>query len=186
MFSLVVLLLQGMAVLLWTCPRLCEDHRALSRSNWTAFRNPSSGTPLLIVWLERQRTDDYCLRYASCHLFGSDFESVSRFWGKLTWKLKLIETLGGWGRKKSLWRLFFRLLCRYCSVLWKLEYWSLSGFGVIIGEFYRCQKRALLPDHLYSSQTFKLYLGTDVHYHSCASSLLSCTNSSDWLKNARR
>ena len=69
-FLFVVVLGAGMAVLLWTCPRLAkitEPYLVVLNSTFA----------YCMAWC--QRTDDYCLRYVGCYLW-FDFESVYRFW----------------------------------------------------------------------------------------------------------
>ena len=76
-FLFVVVLGAGMAVLLWTCPRLAkitEPYLVVLNS-----LPKSALAPLLIVWLgANERTIIVC--GMSVAIFGSIFESVYRFW----------------------------------------------------------------------------------------------------------
>lgn len=158
-FLFVVVLGAGMAVLLWTCPRLAkitEPYLVVLNS-----LPKSALAPLLIVWLgANERTIIVC--GMSVAIFGSILNLYTGFGEADPEKLKLIETLGG-GKKEKLMKIILPSSVPLLLSVMKVNI-GLCLVGVIIGEFIGARK-GLGYLIIYSSQTFA-YLGTDVHYHS--------------------
>ena len=148
-FLFVVVLGAGMAVLLWTCPRLAkitEPYLVVLNS-----LPKSALAPLLIVWLgANERTIIVC--GMSVAIFGSILNLYTGFCEADPEKLKLIETLGG-GKKEKLMKIILPSSVPLLSVM-KVNI-GLCLVGVIIGEFIGARK-GLGYLIIYSSQTFKL------------------------------
>ena len=133
-FLFVVVLGAGMAVLLWTCPRLAkitEPYLVVLNS-----LPKSALAPLLIVWLgANERTIIVC--GMSVAIFGSILNLYTGFGEADPEKLKLIETLGG-GKKEKLMKIILP-----------------SSVPLLLSEFIGARK-GLGYLIIYSSQTFKL------------------------------
>ena len=130
-FLFVVILGAGMAVLLWTCPRLAkitEPYLVVLNS-----LPKSALAPLLIV--------------------GSILNLYTGFSEADPEKLKLIETLGG-GKKEKLMKIILPSSVPLLLSVMKVNI-GLCLVGVIIGEFIGARK-GLGYLIIYSSQTFKL------------------------------
>ena len=133
-FLFVVVLGAGMAVLLWTCPRLAKI------------------TEPYLVWLgANQRTIIVC--GMSVAIFGSILNLYTGFGEADPEKLKLIETLGG-GKKEKLMKIILPSSVPLLLSVMKVNI-GLCLVGVIIGEFIGARK-GLGYLIIYSSQTFKL------------------------------
>ena len=149
-FSVVVVLGAGMAVLLWTCPRLAkitEPYLVVLNS-----LPKSALAPLLIVWLgANERTIIVC--GMSVAIFGSILNLYTGFGEADPEKLKLIETLGG-GKKEKLMKIILPSSVPLLLSVMKVNI-GLCLVGVIIGEFIGARK-GLGYLIIYSSQTFKL------------------------------
>ena len=149
-FLLVVLLGAGMAVWLWTCPRLAkiiEPYLVVLNS-----LPKSALAPLLIVWLgANERTIIVC--GISVAIFGSILNLYTGFCEADSEKLKLIETLGG-GKKEKLTKIILPSSIPLLLSVMKVNI-GLCLVGVIIGEFIGARK-GLGYLIIYSSQTFKL------------------------------
>ena len=149
-FLFVVVLGAGMAVLLWTCPRLAkitEPYLVVLNS-----LPKSALAPLLIVWLgANERTIIVC--GMSVAIFGSILNLYTGFGEADPEKLKLIETLGG-GKKEKLMKIILPSSVPLLLSVMKVNI-GLCLVGVIIGEFIGARK-GLGYLIIYSSQTFKL------------------------------
>ena len=136
-FLFVVVLGAGMAVLLWTCPRLAkitEPYLVVLNS-----LPKSALAPLLIVWLGANER-------SILNLYTGFGEADPE-------KLKLIETLGG-GKKEKLMKIILPSSVPLLLSVMKVNI-GLCLVGVIIGEFIGARK-GLGYLIIYSSQTFKL------------------------------
>ena len=149
-FLFVVVLGAGMAVLLWTCPRLAkitEPYLVVLNS-----LPKSALAPLLIVWLgANERT--IVVAGMSVAIFGSVINLYSGFCQADPEKLKLIETLGGHKKEKLLKIVLPSSVPLILSVM-KVNI-GLCLVGVIIGEFIGARK-GLGYLIIYGSQTFRL------------------------------
>ena len=149
-FLFVVVLGAGMAVLLWTCPKLAkitEPYLVVLNS-----LPKSALAPLLIVWLgANERTIIVC--GMSVAIFGSILNLYTGFCEADPEKLKLIETLGG-GKKEKLMKIILPSSVPLLLSVMKVNI-GLCLVGVIIGEFIGARK-GLGYLIIYSSQTFKL------------------------------
>ena len=149
-FLFVVVLGAGMAVLLWTCPRLAkitEPYLVVLNS-----LPKSALAPLLIVWLgANERTIIVC--GMSVAIFGSILNLYTGFGEADPEKLKLIETLGG-GKKEKLMKIILPSSVPLLLSVMKVNI-GLCLVGVIIGEFIGARK-GLGYLIIYSSQVFKL------------------------------
>ena len=149
-FLFVVVLGAGMAVLLWTCPRLAkitEPYLVVLNS-----LPKSALAPLLIVWLgANERT--IVVAGMSVAIFGSVINLHSGFCQADPEKLKLIETLGGHKKEKLLKIVLPSSVPLILSVM-KVNI-GLCLVGVIIGEFIG-GREGLGYMIIYGSQVFKL------------------------------
>ena len=142
-FLFVVVLGAGMAVLLWTCPRLAkitEPYLVVLNS-----LPKSALAPLLIVWLgANERT--IVVAGMSVAIFGSVINLYSGFCQADPEKLKLIETLGGTQKGKA---------SEDRPALLRSSYPECDEgqHRALLGRrdhrrIYRCPKRPGIPDHL--------------------------------------
>ena len=170
-FLFVVVLGAGMAVLLWTCPRLAkitEPYLVVLNS-----LPKSALAPLLIVWLgANERT--IVVAGMSVAIFGSVINLHSGFCQADPEKLKLIETLGGTQKGKA---------SEDRPALLRSSYPECDEgqHRALLGRrdhrrIYRCPKRPGIPDHL-RKPDIQTYMGPDVHcdpLHHCHAAVF-CT-----------
>ena len=149
-FLFVVVLGAGMAVLLWTCPRLAkitEPYLVVLNS-----LPKSALAPLLIVWLGANiRT--IIVAGMSVAIFGSIINLYTGFREADPEKLKLIRTLGG-TKKDELTKIVLPSSVPLILSVMKVNI-GLCLVGVIIGEFIGA-RQGLGYLIIYGSQTFKL------------------------------
>ena len=170
-FLFVVVLGAGMAVLLWTCPRLAkitEPYLVVLNS-----LPKSALAPLLIVWLgANERT--IVVAGMSVAIFGSVINLYSGFCQADPEKLKLIETLGGHKKGKA---------SEDRPALLRSSYPECDEgqHRALLGRrdhrrIYRCTKRPGIPDYL-RKPDIQTYMGPDVHcdpLHHCHAAVF-CT-----------
>ena len=137
-FLFVVILGAGMAVLLWTCPRLAkitEPYLVVLNS-----LPKSALAPLLIVWLgANERTIIVC--GMSVAIFGSILNLYTGFSEAET------DRKAGWRKERKTYEDYSSIFCAVTAQRHESKHWSVSG-RCHHRRIYRCQERTWLSDHL--------------------------------------